>query len=117
MIKQEVDRLQSYTYIEDTLKLFLSSLYYTKLIDPINYIYISLNKKLIPLNLNLKEKNNKDEKIVKVLLDYIQLFSKNCAYYTSIPSAVQEKTVKTGGNKGLTSMGNIVKINRLNWIV
>ena len=77
IIKQESDRLQSYTYIEDTLKLFLSSLYYTKLIDPINYIYLSLNKKLIPLNLNLKEKNNKDEKIVKVLLDYIQLFSKN----------------------------------------
>ena len=77
IIKQESDRLQSYTYIEDTLKLFLSSLYYTKLIDPINYIYISLNKKLIPLNLNLNEQNNKDEKIVKILLDYIRLFSKN----------------------------------------
>ena len=76
IIKQESDRLQSYTYIEDTLKLFLSSLYYTKLIDPINYIYLSLNKKLIPLNLNLNEKNNKDEKIVKILLDYIRLFSK-----------------------------------------
>ena len=76
LIKQEVDRLQSYTYIEDTLKLFLSSLYYTKLIDPINYIYMSLNKKLIPLNLNLKDENNKDEKMVKILLNYIRLFSK-----------------------------------------
>ena len=75
IIKQESDRLQSYTYIEDTLKLFLSSLYYTKLIDPINYIYLSLNKKIVPLNLNLNEKNNPDEKIVKILLDYIRLFS------------------------------------------
>ena len=74
LIKQEADRLQSYTYIEDTLKLFLSSLYYTKLIDPINYIYMSLNKKLIPLNLNLKDQNNKDEKMVKIILNYIRLF-------------------------------------------
>ena len=77
IIKQETDRLQSYTYIEDTLKLFLSSLYYTKLIDPINYIYLSLNKKLIPLNLDLSNKNNSDEKIVKILLNYIRLFSNN----------------------------------------
>ena len=77
LIKQEADRLQSYTYIEDTLKLFLSSLYYTKLIDPINYIYMSLNKKLIPLNLNLNDKYNKDEKMVKILLNYIRLFSNN----------------------------------------
>ena len=77
LIKQETDRLQSYTYIEDTLKLFLSSLYYTKLIDPINYIYLSLNKKIIPLNLDLKDKNNKDEKMVKIILNYIKLFSKN----------------------------------------
>jgi len=76
LIKQETDRLQSYIYIEDTLKLFLSSLYYTKLIDPINYIYMSLNKKLIPLNLNLNDQNNKDEKIVKILLNYIRIFSK-----------------------------------------
>ena len=77
IIRQELDRLQSYTYIEDTLKLFLSSLYYTKLIDPINYIYLSLNKKLIPLNLDLNAKNNNDEKIVKILLNYIRLFSNN----------------------------------------
>ena len=76
LIKQETDRLQSYIYIEDTLKLFLSSLYYTKLIDPINYIYMSLNKKLIPLNLDLNDQNNKDEKIVKILLNYIRIFSK-----------------------------------------
>ena len=73
LIKQELDRLQSYTYIEDTLKLFLSSLYYNKLIDPINYIYKSLNKKLIPLNLNLNSKDNKDKEIVKILLNYIKL--------------------------------------------
>ena len=76
LIKEETDRLQSYIYIEDTLKLFLSSLYYTKLIDPINYIYMSLNKKLIPLNLNLNDSNNKDEKMVRILLNYIRLFSK-----------------------------------------
>ena len=75
LIKQESDRLQSYTYIEDTLKLFLSSLYYTKSIDPINYIYHSLDKKIIPLNLNLKDKNNKDLEIVKILLNYIRLFN------------------------------------------
>ena len=74
-IKQELDRLQSYTYIEDTLKLFLSSLYYNKLIDPINYIYKAINKKLIPLNLDLNSKNNKDKKIVKILLNYIKLSS------------------------------------------
>jgi hypothetical protein len=37
---------------------------------------MSLNKKLIPLNLNLKDENNKDEKMVKILLNYIRLFSK-----------------------------------------
>ena len=72
-IKQELDRLQSYTYIEDTLKLFLGSLYYNKLIDPINYIYKALNKKIVPLNLDLNSKNNKDKKIVKILLNYIKL--------------------------------------------
>ena len=72
-IKAELERLQSYTYIEDTLKLFLSSLYYSHLIDPINYIYKALHKKLIPLNLDLKSKNNKDKKIVKILLKYIKL--------------------------------------------
>jgi len=72
-IKAELERLQSYTYIEDTLKLFLSSLYYSHLIDPINYIYKALHKKLIPLNLDLKSKNNKDKKIVKLLLNYIKL--------------------------------------------
>ena len=77
LIKQETDRLQSFTYIEDTLKLFLSSLYYTKLIDPINYIYHSLDKKIIPLNLDLKDRNNKDEGIVKILLNYIRLFANN----------------------------------------
>ena len=72
-IKAELERLQSYTYIEDTLKLFLSSLYYSHLIDPINYIYKALHKKLIPLNLDLKSKNNRDKKIVKILLNYIKL--------------------------------------------
>ena len=73
LIKQELDRLQSYTYIEDTLKLFLSSLYYNQLIDPITYIYKSLNKKLIPLNLDLKSQNNRDKNIVQILLNYIRL--------------------------------------------
>ena len=63
LIKKELDRLQSYTYIEDTLKLFLSSLYYNQLINPINYIYNALNKKLIPMNLDLKANNNKDKKL------------------------------------------------------
>ena len=35
---------------------------------------MSLNKKLIPLNLNLKDQNNKDEKMVKIILNYIRLF-------------------------------------------
>ena len=73
LIKQELDRLQSYTYIEDTLKLFLSSLYYHKIIDPTYYIYKALDKKLIPLNLDLKSKNNKDKKLVEFLLNYIKL--------------------------------------------
>ena len=73
LIKQELERLQSYTYIEDTLKLFLSSLYYHKIIDPIYYIYKALDKKLIPLNLDLKSKNNKDKKLVEILLNYIKL--------------------------------------------
>ena len=73
LIKQELDRLQSYTYIEDTLKLFLSSLYYNQLLDPIYYIYKALNKTLIPLNLDLKSNNNKDKKLVEILLHYIKL--------------------------------------------
>ena len=82
LIKQELDRLQSYTYIEDTLKLFLSSLYYNKLIDPINYVYKALHKQLIPLNLDLNSKNNKDKKLVNILLNYIKLSKKNNDYYS-----------------------------------
>ena len=81
LIKKELDRLQSYTYIEDTLKLFLSSLYYNQLIDPINYIYNALNKKLIPMNLDLKANNNKDKKIVQILLNYIKLSKTNNYLY------------------------------------
>ena len=77
LIKQELDRLQSYTYIEDTLKLFLSSLYYNQLIDPITYIYKAINKKLIPLNLDLKDQNNKDKNIIQILLNYIRLSTNN----------------------------------------
>ena len=38
-----------------------------------NYIYKALHKKLIPLNLDLKSKNNNDKKLVKILLNYIKL--------------------------------------------
>ena len=86
LIKQELDRLQSYTYIEDTLKLFLSSLYYNQLIDPITYIYKAIGKKLIPLNLDLKSQNNKDKNMVQILLHYIKLstnYNSGFKYYNS----------------------------------
>ena len=72
-IKEELNRLYSYTYIEDTLKLFLSSLYYNTKLDPINYIYRALNKKIIPLNLDFYSDNNNDKNIAKVLINYIAL--------------------------------------------
>ena len=84
IIKEEMNRILSYTYIEDTLQLFLSSLYYTHKIDPINYIYKSLNKKIIPLNLDITSKNNKDKTIVKILLDYIRLYKKSRKTITNI---------------------------------
>ena len=79
-----MNRILSYTYIEDTLQLFLSSLYYSDKIEPINYIYKSLNKKIIPLNLDLTSKNNKDKTIVKILLDYIRLYKKSRKTITNI---------------------------------
>ena len=83
-IKEEMKRILSYTYIEDTLKLFLSSLYYCNKIDPINYIYKSLNKKIVPLNLDLKDKSNKDKSIVKILLNYIRLYQTSRKVITNI---------------------------------
>ena len=73
IIKNELDKLLSYTYIEDTLKLFLSSLYYIKTVDPIDYIYQALNKRIIPLNLDFNSKDNKDKKIAEILINYIKL--------------------------------------------
>ena len=84
IIKREVNKIISYNYIEDTLKLFLSSLYFNKAIDPINYIYKSLNKKIIPLNLNLESKDNKDAKIVKILLHYIRLYDTKKVFISNI---------------------------------
>jgi len=75
-LKKEMDKIISYTYIEDTLKLFLSSLYYSNIMDPIDYIYKSLNKKIIPLNLDLKSENNKDKLLVKILRYYMRLYQK-----------------------------------------
>ncbi len=83
-LKKEMDKIISYTYIEDTLKLFLSSLYYSNIMDPIDYIYKSLNKKIIPLNLDLKSENNKDKLLVKILRYYMRLYQKNRKTITNI---------------------------------
>ena len=76
-IKYEIERLYSFTYIENTIKLFLSSLYYNRLIEPISYIYKALNKKIIPLNLDLSSKDNKDMHLVNILIRYIRWNDKN----------------------------------------
>jgi len=75
-IETEIKRLLSLSYIEDTLQLFLSSLYYNKLMDPIAYIYKAINKKIVPLNLDLSSNDNKDKTLVELILNYINL-SKN----------------------------------------
>ena len=112
IIKQETDRLQSYTYIEDTLKLFLSSLYYTKLIDPINYIYMSLNKKIIPLNLNLKDKNNSDAKMVLILLNYIRLFSQHdLNNYNSFGGFRMNRNNNSSNQRVITNIFQIIDKN------
>ena len=89
IIKEELDRLYSYTYIEDTLKLFLSSLYYNTKLDPINYIYRALNKKIIPLNLDFYSDNNNDKNIAKVLINYIAL-TKDRGNITNIFEIIDE---------------------------
>ena len=83
-VTEEMKKLLSYTYIEDTLKLFLSSLYYCNKLDPINYIYTSINKKIVPLNLDLSDKSNKDKAIVKILLNYIRLYKESRRIITNI---------------------------------
>ena len=83
-VTEEMKKLLSYTYIEDTLKLFLSSLYYCNKLDPINYIYTSINKKIISLNLDLSDKSNKDKAIVKILLNYIRLYKESRRVITNI---------------------------------
>ena len=95
-IKEEMKRILSYTYIEDTLKIFLSSLYYANKIDPINYIYPTLNKKIMSLNLDLKSKNNEDKSIVKILLDYIRLY-KSTRMITNI-FEIKDKNKNVLGN-------------------
>jgi poly [ADP-ribose] polymerase len=95
IIKEELERLQSYTYIEDTLKLFLSSLYYIKNVDPISYIYKVINKKIIPLNLDLYSDDNKDKKIVQILINYINL-TKNRGYITNIFEIMDKNENKFG---------------------
>ena len=96
-IKDEMKRILSFTYIEDSLKLFLSSLYYINKIDPINYIYRSINKKIIPLNLDLKNKNNKDKPLVKILLDYIRLYKTPRKVVTNI-FEIKDKNKNQLGN-------------------
>jgi predicted DNA-binding WGR domain protein len=95
IIKEELERLQSYTYIEDTLKLFLSSLYYIKNVDSISYIYKVINKKIIPLNLDLYSDDNKDKKIVQILINYINL-TKNRGYITNIFEIMDKNENKFG---------------------
>ena len=97
IIKKELKRLQSYTYIEDTLKLFLSSLYYNTKLDPINYIYRALNKKIIPLNLDFYSNNNNDKYIAKVLINYIKL-TKSGGTITNIFEIIDENENKFGFN-------------------
>ena len=75
-IETEIKQLLSLSYIEETLQLFLSSLYYNKLIDPIAYMYKAINKKIVPLNLDLSSNDNKDKNLVELILNYINL-SKN----------------------------------------
>ena len=56
-----------YNYQIQIMKLYLLTIkeiiYYNQLLDPINYIYKALYKKLIPMNLDLKANNNKDKKL------------------------------------------------------
>ena len=90
LLKKELDFLQSYTYIEDTLKLFLSSLFYKNTIDPIIYIYKALNKKIIPLNLNMNDPENKDKELIKFILNYMKLSNNNYNYNNNIITNIFE---------------------------
>ena len=70
LLKEEIDKCKSYSYIEKTLKLFLGSLNYIDKINPIDYIYESLGIKII--NLNIEEKKEKISE-AKYLIDYIKM--------------------------------------------
>ena len=70
LLKEEIDKCKSYSYIEKTLKLFLGSLNYIDKINPIDYIYESLGIKII--NLNIEETKEKISE-AKYLIDYIKM--------------------------------------------
>ena len=97
-IREEMKKILSYIYIEDSLKLFLSSLYYCNKIDPISYIYKSINKKIIPLNLDLNDKNNKDKYMVKILLNYIRLYKSSRKVITNIFEIIDNNKNELGND-------------------
>ena len=80
------------------MKIFLSSLYYCNKIDPISYIYKSINKKIIPLNLDLNDKNNKDKYMVKILLNYIRLYKSSRKVITNIFEIIDSNKNELGND-------------------
>lgn len=60
-LQTEINNLKSYSYIENTIKLFLGSLKYLSTTNPVDYIYNSIGCKLTPLPYPTYEQNPQTE--------------------------------------------------------